>query len=98
MTLTSHPRASLDATLRPNHDVPKWGETRWNGCWNPDEGVGLYLHMGRFRHGLDLWWAQTVAYLPDGMLAVDRSWGVDHDGAGVKTGVFELELTERGWA
>jgi hypothetical protein len=98
MSMTTHADAAIDRNLQPNRDLPKWSETRWNGCWNPDEGVGLYLHMGRFRHGLDLWWAQTIVYLPDGQLAVDRSWGVQSDDAGVKTGVFELELTAGGWS
>jgi hypothetical protein len=25
-------------------DIPLWNETRWNGCWNPDDGVGLCHH------------------------------------------------------
>jgi hypothetical protein len=66
---------ALDLNAEPRRDVPQWSETRWNGCWNPDAGVGLYMHMGRFRKDLDMWWAQTVAYLPEGRLAVDRSWG-----------------------
>jgi len=42
--------------------------------------------------------AQTVAYLPDGRLAVDRSMGCAVDDGRLKTGVFELELSEDGWS
>jgi hypothetical protein len=97
MSATTHRPVTLDGNLQPNRDVPKWSETRWNGCWNPDHGVGLYLHMGRFRDDLELWWAQTVAYLPNGRLVVDRSWGRQTDVACVRTGVFELENTAAGW-
>jgi hypothetical protein len=87
----------VDLNVLPNRDTPMWSETRWNGCWNPDERVGLYTHMGRFRKDLDLWWAQTVAYLPHGELVVDRSWGRSTERERVKTGTFELAQREFGW-
>ena len=90
--------ATPDLNREPNRRIPRWSETRWNGCWDPDSGAGLYLHMGRSRHDLDLWWAQTVAYLPDAMLAVDRSWGWSDDRSCVRTRVFALCNTDRGWS
>ena len=57
-----------------DRETKNWSETRWLGTWNPDAGVGVYLHAGRFRHDVDLWWAQTIVYLPEGRIAVDRSW------------------------
>lgn len=87
----------MDTNKQKNLDVPRWSETRWSGCWNPDEGVGLYLHMGRFRRNLDVWWAQTVAYLPDGKLAVDRSFGPQPDEAFIRTSVYELAQKDDGW-
>jgi hypothetical protein len=87
----------MDTNVAPNHQVPKWSETRWSGCWNPDEGVGLYLHMGRFRKDLDMWWAQTVAYLPDRRLVVDRSFGRQPDDQAIRTGNFELAQKENGF-
>jgi hypothetical protein len=63
----------------PRRDVTAWSETKWFGCWNAEDGVGLFVHAGRYRDDLDLWWIQAVAYLPDGTLAFDRSWGGDPD-------------------
>ena len=89
--------APVDLNAEPKRDVPLWSETRWNGCWSPEEGVGIYVHTGRFRQDLDMWWAQTVAYLPGGRLAVDRSWGRSSTREGVRTGPLELRLTDDGW-
>src|SRR5436190_1559117 len=66
---------TIDRNVEPQHGVPLWSETRWNGCWNGDDGVGIYLHAGRYRHDLDIWWAQVVAYLPDGIGFKDHSSG-----------------------
>ncbi|MCK9248272.1 MAG: hypothetical protein M0P31_04750 [Solirubrobacteraceae bacterium] len=86
-----------DPNVTPKRDVPLWSETRWNGCWNPDLGVGVYLHAGRFRRDLDLWWAQVVAYLPDGGLCVQRLWGRNAADAGVTLGGLDLRMTDAGW-
>ena len=87
----------LDSNVEPNHEVPLWNETRWNGCWSPEDGVGLYMHAGRFRGNLDLWWVQSVAYLPDGRVCVDRSWGPNPSEAGVSVGCLDLRIAEDGW-
>lgn len=87
----------MDLNAEVKRGVPLWNETRWNGCWSPAAGAGLYIHTGRFRSDLDIWWAQTVAYLPDGQLSVDRSWGRNSQQDRVTTGSFELRLTESGW-
>lgn len=87
----------MDLNVQPKYDVPMWNETRWNGCWNGEEGVGLYLHMGRLRRDLDMWWAQTVLYLPEGQLVVDRCWGRNGNERGVTLGGFDLTCNETGW-
>lgn len=87
----------MDRNVAPKHDVPMWSETRWNGCWNAEAGVGIYLHMGRFRKDLDIWWVQTVAYLPGSEIAVDRVWARVTEDDGVRAGGFDLTLTEDGW-
>jgi hypothetical protein len=84
----------MERNVPARHDITNWSETRWLGSWNPDEGVGLYLHAGRFRRDVDLWWAQTVAYLPGGEVAVDRSWARERTDEGVQTSVFELLVPE----
>jgi hypothetical protein len=86
-----------DANVEPKYDVPLWNETRWNGCWNPDEGVGVYLHAGRYRADLDMWWAQVAAYLPGGQLCVERLWGRSANPAGVSIGGLELAVGDDGW-
>jgi hypothetical protein len=88
----------MDDNVEPKYDVPLWNETRWHTCWNPDQGVGLYLHLGRFRADLDLWWAQVGAYLPGGRLCVDRLWGTNPSGAGASIGGLQIEVTEDGWS
>lgn len=88
---------TLDRNVTPKYDVPMWNETRWNHVWNPDQGVGLYLHMGRWRQNLDLWWCQTVVYLPDNQLVVHRSWAPSTNEIGLTHGGFDLSMTEDGW-
>lgn len=90
--------SAIDLNKPPREDVALWSETRWNGCWCPESGAGLYIHAGRCRHDLDLWWAQTVAYLPGGRLAVDRSFGRTGDAAVVRTGNLELRALDSGWS
>jgi hypothetical protein len=83
--------------VAPKHDVPQWNETRWNGCWNGADGVGIYVHAGRFRFDLDIWWAQVVAYLPDRGLCVNRLWGPNLSREGVRLGGLELTVTDDAW-
>ncbi len=88
----------MDTNRTPNHDLPMWSETRWAGCSDPEQGVGLFLHAGRLRGNLDWWWAQTAIYLPGGRLAVDRSWVRCPDAVGVKTASLDLRVEEEGWS
>ena len=88
----------MDINCKAKYDVPLWSETRWGGCYNPDEGVGLFLHAGRLRGNVDWWWAQTAIYLPDGRVAVDRSWVRDPNEIGVKTPTLDLRVEKEGWS
>lgn len=88
----------MDLNRTPEHGVPKWSETRWGGCFNPEQGVGLYLHAGRLRGELEWWWAQTAIYLPDGRVAVERSWVHRPDPVGVATPSLDLRMRESGWS
>lgn len=87
----------MDINLKPNHDAPMWNETRWAGCYNPKQGVGLYLHAGRLRGNLDWWWAQTIIYLPGDRVAVERSWVRNAVADGVKTASLDHRVREKGW-
>ena len=88
----------MDANYKPDHGTPMWNETRWIGAVCPDSGVGLFLHAGRLRGALDWWWAQTVVYLPDGRLVVDRSWGRNSDDSTrIRAGAFDLRMSTDGW-
>lgn len=84
----------MQHNVATDHETRNWNETRWLGTWNPDAGVGFYLHAGRFRRNVDLWWAQAIVYLPEGKIGVDRSWGRAPDDEGIRTSVFELLVPE----
>lgn len=88
--------AELDRVFVPQRDVPRWSETAWLGSWNPDSGVGLFLHIGRCQRDLDMWWAQTMVYLPDGRVAVDRSHGRPADPNTMGSGNLRLRIEEPG--
>lgn len=82
----------MDQVLPVRRDVPGYSETACLTSWNPSNGVGLFLHVGRCQQDIDLWWAQAIAYLPDGRTAADRSWGRCADGSAVHTGNLRLEM------
>lgn len=88
----------MDINRAAKKDVPLWSETRWTGCFNPEQGVGLFLHAGRLRGNLDWWWAQTAIYLPGGRVAVERSWVRDPGEIGVKTASLDLRAESEGWS
>jgi hypothetical protein len=81
------------------HDVPGWGETMYFHVWSPQQGVGVFVHIGRWPGDLDLWWAQVIAMLPGGELLVDRSWGRASGDRGPATGNLRVTCITplRGW-
>jgi hypothetical protein len=83
-----------DLLHAPPGDRPGWGETMYFHCWSPDERVGIFIHIGRWPTDLDLWWAQTIALLPDGQLLVDRSFGRATDDRGPATGNLHITCEE----
>jgi hypothetical protein len=87
----------MDLNVTPKHDTPLWNETRWLGCWCPDAGVGLYLHVGRVRGHLDLWWIQVAANLPETRLCVDRFYGRNERNDGMRSGTLDIEVFDGGW-
>lgn len=75
-------------------DVPGWSETMFFHVWSPESGVGVFVHTGRWPSDPELWWAQTIALLPEGGLLVDRSWGRSRDRRGPSTGNLRVSCTE----
>jgi hypothetical protein len=90
----------MDRVLGNGDQPPGFSETCFLTSWNPIEEVGLFLHAGRCPQDLDMWWAQAVAYLPDGKLAIDRSWGRSPGKDTVETGNFQIRMDNPllGWA
>lgn len=78
--------------------VPGWSETMFFHAWSPGEdgaeGVGVFIHCGRWPDDPTLWWAQVIALLPDGELLVDRSWGRAPDEHGPATGNLRIRCVE----
>lgn len=79
-------------------DLPGWSETMFFHVWSPEaadgEGVGVFIHCGRWPEDPELWWAQVIALLPDGRLLVDRSWGRAPDERGPATGNLRIRCEE----
>jgi len=96
-TVSTQNLRGVDVNATVDRVSPSWGETRWHCCWSPDAGVGMYIHTGRFRKDIDMWWAHIAAYLPDGQLAVDRLWCRNTAAAGVNSENLDLTITATGW-
>jgi hypothetical protein len=88
-----HVPAAADYFGDPQHDIPRWNETTFFEAWAPDNGVGVFLHMGRYPKDLDVWWCQAITYLPAGRLTSDINWGRTRD-AGARTGNVVLDVIE----
>lgn len=81
---------ALDKLGTPRNDIPDWNETLFLALWNPDEGVGVWMHAGVHQEDRDLWWVQTYALLPDGVVLADRSYArLRHGGGNLKVNVIE---------
>ncbi|WP_202033251.1 hypothetical protein [Nocardioides sp. WS12] len=83
-----------DLLHAPPEGVAGWSETMYFSVWNPDAGVGVWIHTGRCPEDPDLWWAQTAALLPDGALLMDMSWGRPVDRRGPSTGNLTVRCEE----
>jgi hypothetical protein len=78
----------------PPADSPTWSATYYWSAWNPEAGVGVYIHMGVEVEDKHLSWAQVFAYLPNEMVVADRSWGRSPDRRGPTTGNFSAVCSE----
>lgn len=78
----------------PERGVPMWSETYYWSAWNPEAGVGVYVHMGVDLEDKELLWAQTFAYLPGQMVVADRSFGRSAERRNPMTANFTARCTE----
>jgi hypothetical protein len=85
---------ACDLPLPVQDGVLHYSETMFFIAINPDTGASVFVHLGRTPEELELWWAQTIAVLPDGRVVVDRSFGRSADPRGPATGNLSVRCTE----
>ena len=56
-------------------DLPNWSENYCLAAFDPKCGVGMWLHMGRWRKDLNLWREIVTIRLPDGRVVAHRAIG-----------------------
>lgn len=59
----------------PFPDLPHWSENFCLAAYDPACGVGLWLHLGRWRKDLNLWRETVVVNWPDGTVSAQRGFG-----------------------
>lgn len=84
-------------SAEPDYEDVLWSETHFWSAWNPDAGVGFFIHAGVAPEDHDLWWAQVMLYLPGGRTIADMSWGRAEDRAGPTTGNFRARSPKLGY-
>ncbi|HEY1966477.1 MAG TPA: hypothetical protein VGH89_00910 [Pseudonocardia sp.] len=80
----------------PDYTDSLWSETHFWSAWNPDEGVGFFIHVGTTPEDADLWWAQVMVMLPGGRTMADMSWGRSAHRDGPTTGNFRARSPKLG--
>lgn len=83
-----------DYLTEPRHDQPLWNESMYFAVWSPEAGVGAWLHLGVVPEEKTMWWAQTMALLPDGLVLASRSFGRARDLSGPRAGNLEVCCVE----
>lgn len=80
---------------QPTHPgIPHYSETMFFIAINPDSGATVFVHLGRTPGELEMWWAQTIVLLPDGVVIADRSYGRSSDPRGPGTGNLSVRCVE----
>lgn len=59
----------------PFPDIAHWSENFCLAAYDPACGVGLWLHLGRWRKDLNLWRETVVINWPDGTVSAQRGFG-----------------------
>jgi hypothetical protein len=56
-------------------DIANWSENYCLAGFDPQCGVGFWLHIGRWRHDLSMWREIVIVRLPDGSVIAHRAIG-----------------------
>jgi hypothetical protein len=59
----------------PYPTLPHWSENFCLSTYDPKAGIGLWLHLGRWRKDLDIWRETVVVTWPDGTVSAYRAYG-----------------------
>jgi hypothetical protein len=76
--------------------VEHWSENFYFVVFDPQVGVGLAIHMGRWSRDTQLWREQIWLFLPDGRFALTRNIGRRASKRGVAGSLLELTCEEPG--
>jgi hypothetical protein len=59
----------------PFPELPNWSENFCLSTYDPKSGIGLWLHLGRWRRDLNVWRETVVVTWPDGTVSGYRAFG-----------------------
>ena len=71
MNLIEHERQLLP----PFPNIAHWSENFCLASFDPVSGVGMWLHLGRWRKNLELWRETVILNMPDGTVVAHRAYG-----------------------
>jgi hypothetical protein len=80
--------------LAPPRDVPFASESMFFQAWDPEQSVGVWTHIHLTSEDNRMFVGETVIYLPDGELLVDRSAGRAPDDLGPSSGNLSFRVEE----
>lgn len=64
-----------DYPVKEIPDIPHWSENYALAGFDPDAGVGIFFHLGRWRKDPDLWREMVTVLLTDGTVVAHRAIG-----------------------
>lgn len=87
-----------ETPLRPPFpQLPNWSENYCLASFDPRLGIGLWLHIGRWRKDLELWRETVVVAWPDGTVSGYRAFGnALHSDRGPGGANFAIKLLDGG--
>ena len=59
----------------PFPEIAHWSENFCLASFDPASGIGMWLHLGRWRKDLSLWRETIVLNMPDGSVVAHRAYG-----------------------